>query len=42
MVENTMYKLGKLMEKYDKLYFGFGMDDFILEYDRICRNLIVK
>jgi len=26
------------MEKYPSLYFGTGSDNFILEYDRICRT----
>jgi hypothetical protein len=30
LVENTIFKLAKLMDTYPKLYFGFGSDDFIL------------
>jgi hypothetical protein len=29
------------MANHPKLYFAFGSDDFILEYDRVCRNLIL-
>ena len=38
LVENSIYRLAKLMEKYPLINFGFGTDDFIFEYDRICRN----
>ncbi len=40
LVENSIYRLAQLMEKYPLINFGFGIDDFIFEYDRICRNSI--
>jgi len=30
------------MTKYPKLHIGTGSDNFILEYDRICRGSILK
>ena len=42
LAENSIYRLAKLMEKYPLINFGFGTDDFIFEYDRICRNTITQ
>ena len=32
--------MAKMMEKHPKLYIGFGSDDFIFEYDRVCRKYV--
>ena len=37
LVENFMLSFVDLLQKYSKnLYIGFGSDNFILEYDRVC------
>ena len=37
MSENATFKLAQMMQKHPQLYFAFGSDDFILEFDRVCR-----